>query len=49
VTRKAPRTKAAEKSSEYIEFENLTRKLVNVPKREIDEQRAKTNGKKTKD
>ena len=47
MTRKAPRPKAEPKaeSSEYDRFEELTRKLVKVPKSEIDAERAK-NGKK---
>lgn len=49
MTRKAPRTKPDDdKSSEYTEFEDLAKKLVSVPKREVDEERAKTSGKKPK-
>jgi len=45
VARKAPRTKPARaEPSEYDKFEELTRKLVKVPKSEIDAERAKQNG-----
>ena len=47
MTEKAPRTEPAPTDAdEYDAFEKLTRKLVKVPKREIDAERAKGNGKK---
>lgn len=49
MTAKAPRPNSTGAASEYDKFEKLTRKLVRVPKREIDAQRAKNgNGKKPK-
>lgn len=41
-----PAKPAEQKPSEYDRFEELTRKLVKVPKTEIDAERAKQNGKK---
>jgi len=43
---KAPKPTEPARPSEYDAFEKLTRKLVRVPKREIDAERAKQNGKK---
>jgi hypothetical protein len=43
---KAPKPKPDEKSPEYERFEDFARKIIAVPKREIDEQRDKQNGKK---
>ena len=47
---KASRTKheATEEPSEYERFEEFATKLVRVPKKEIDAERAKANGKKPK-
>jgi hypothetical protein len=46
MTRKAPRPESAadDEVGEYDAFEKLTRKLVKVPKREIDAERARKNG-----
>jgi hypothetical protein len=44
-----PAAEHEERGSEFDAFERLTRKLVQVPKRELDAQRkkaARTNGKK---
>jgi hypothetical protein len=45
---KTPKPKPDEKSPEYERFEDFARKIIAVPKREIDEQRDKANGKKQK-
>lgn len=45
--KKAPISeRPARPAAEYDAFERLTRKLVKVPKSEIDAERAKQNGKK---
>jgi hypothetical protein len=43
---KTPKPKPGAKSPEYERFEDFARKIIAVPKREIDEQRDKQNGKK---
>lgn len=45
MTPKAPKPKPDEKSDEYRQFEDFARKLVAVPKHEIDAERAKESGK----
>jgi len=42
----APKSRSGKPAErEYDKFETLARKLTKVPKREIDEKRAKSNGK----
>jgi hypothetical protein len=43
---KKPKARAAEKPEEFRRFEDFTRRLMAVPKKEIDEQKAEYERKK---